>query len=86
MLTGPTLVGGRWHLGGTQGGPTPSAPVSAYGFDQSATFNSNAEWLDPETPPLDPECPTPRSPPSDNKTKTQPYCARRYTLACLSPA
>lgn len=66
-------------LGGTK---TPVAsPVPAdYGFDHSATFNSNAEWLDPGAPPLDPTCPSPRMPPAtpSGNTTSSPFCNNPY--------
>lgn len=48
-----------------------------YGFDHSATFNSNAEWLDPRAPPLDPTCPSPRSPATTGNFST-PWCNNPY--------
>ena len=54
---------GKWHLGGTSDSPVPKA----YGLDASATFNSANN---PDAPPLDPTCPSPRAPP--------PQCNNSY--------
>jgi hypothetical protein len=65
------------HLGGNQL-PVASPVPADYGFDHSATFNSNAEWLDPRAPPLDPSCPSPRSPRRTSANRTAPWCNNEY--------
>jgi hypothetical protein len=52
------------HLGATARNVTAPNP-SAYGIEESATFNSNADILpaDPDCPPILPGCTSPRSAP-----------------------